>query len=822
MESNYSNGGFLEKLKIKKKPQPITDLTELYGQIAKESIYYSRLEDRKEYSNAIQGWKSLTTDTLFRLSEIERAFPNSEYYTKDELSLKNGIWELYHKAMINLDRVQELNTSSASGAIGNGTANVQLTADIEEQRKTNNNSPPKISNPSNFRIVNSLGSRSQSNSLTRTMQLLQGNQTVGAATDETGVMTQSRKFPGSLRSYEQQQNQSSSLRKNKKTNSVDSTSTEAIHHARAAFNIPIYHEIPRQKHNLTMHSDTTLSQNSFANFSDNYENTRNSYNDNIPQHRTAKLKEHRSTNNAPILENQISSLDLNSGSSPKKVRRRELQQHQQNNYQVPPTPMYSNNDSIGSKGSLSSKSSSYHNGQKSRPNRANRPHSKSQSEPLTYYDTNENASTLKPYYTTVPKNYKTSSNSLSSSSYASQARQLKKKYPKGYSLENSRSHSKESSNLRKVRSHTKSNSSLNSSGNSQSQNIPTPPDSDPSTPTAMIQNNEDSPIKRTTKKSASNPKDDWEDEVIASIPGIDKQAAKQIFSEIVVHGDEVFWDDVAGLKAAKNSLKEAVVYPFLRPDLFKGLREPVRGMLLFGPPGTGKTMLARAVATESKSTFFSISASSLTSKYLGESEKLVRALFAIAKKLSPSIVFVDEIDSIMGSREDSGENEASRRIKNEFLVQWSSLSNAAAGKSEDDERVLVLAATNLPWAIDDAARRRFVRRQYIPLPEGKTRKAQFQNLLKYQIHNLDEDDLHVLVKLTKGFSGSDITSLAKDAAMGPLRELGESLLDIPTSNIRPVELYDFKNSLEYIKPSVSQRGLRKYEKWAEEFGSSGV
>lgn len=117
-----------------------------------------------------------------------------------------------------------------------------------------------------------------------------------------------------------------------------------------------------------------------------------------------------------------------------------------------------------------------------------------------------------------------------------------------------------------------------------------------------------------------------------------------------MHGDEVHWDDIAGLESAKYSLKEAVVYPFLRPDLFRGLREPVRGMLLFGPPGTGKTMLARAVATESHSTFFSISASSLTSKYLGESEKLVRALFAIAKKLSPSIIFVDEIDSIMGSR----------------------------------------------------------------------------------------------------------------------------------------------------------------------------
>lgn len=312
-----------------------------------------------------------------------------------------------------------------------------------------------------------------------------------------------------------------------------------------------------------------------------------------------------------------------------------------------------------------------------------------------------------------------------------------------------------------------------------------------------------------------------EDEIIESLHGVDKAAAKQIFAEIVVHGDEVHWEDIAGLESAKSSLKEAVVYPFLRPDLFRGLREPVRGMLLFGPPGTGKTMLARAVATESHSTFFSISASSLTSKYLGESEKLVRALFAVAKKLSPSIVFVDEIDSIMGSRDNEGENESSRRIKNEFLIQWSSLSSAAAGNSneEDDERVLVLAATNLPWSIDEAARRRFVRRQYIPLPEPETRSAQLKKLLSYQKHTVTDEDFLELLTLTEGFSGSDLTSLAKDAAMGPLRELGEKLLSTPTDQIRPIALIDFKNSLNHIKPSVSQEGLEKYEDWAAKFGS---
>ena len=255
--------------------------------------------------------------------------------------------------------------------------------------------------------------------------------------------------------------------------------------------------------------------------------------------------------------------------------------------------------------------------------------------------------------------------------------------------------------------------------------------------------------------------DEWKrrtDDIMKNLPrGVDKQAAQQILNEIVIQGDEVHWADVAGLEIAKSALKETVVYPFLRPDLFMGLREPARGMLLFGPPGTGKTMLARAVATESKSTFFAISASSLTSKFLGESEKLVRALFQLAKLLAPSIIFVDEIDSLLSSRS-GGEHEATRRIKTEFLIQWSDLQKAAAGRDLSDKdkdkgdanRVLVLAATNLPWAIDEAARRRFVRRQYIPLPEDWVRKQQVKTLLSHQKHELSERDMDRLVRLTEG------------------------------------------------------------------------
>lgn len=170
-------------------------------------------------------------------------------------------------------------------------------------------------------------------------------------------------------------------------------------------------------------------------------------------------------------------------------------------------------------------------------------------------------------------------------------------------------------------------------------------------------------------------------------------------------------------------------------------------------------MLARAVATESKSTFFAISASSLASKWHGESEQLVRALFGLAKALAPSIIFVDEIDSILSARSSSNESETDRRTKTEFLIQWSDLQRAAAGRDTnkdknkeqgDPSRVLVLAATNMPWDIDEAARRRFVRRQYIPLPEDEVRELQLRNLLSHQKHDLTPADIEVLVKVTEG------------------------------------------------------------------------
>lgn len=244
---------------------------------------------------------------------------------------------------------------------------------------------------------------------------------------------------------------------------------------------------------------------------------------------------------------------------------------------------------------------------------------------------------------------------------------------------------------------------------------------------------------------------------------LDQGMVKVIVETIVDNGPGVKWDDIQGLNEVKRQLMENIIFPQLRPDLFNGLRSPAKGILLYGPPGNGKTLLAKAVATECRSTFFSISASTLVSKYLGESEKLMRTLFQLAAIQSPSIIFIDEVDSILTKRS-SEENEASRRLKTEFLIQLD-------GVGSSNTRILVVAATNRPFDLDEAALRRLTKRIYISLPDPEARQGLISKLMKLVDSDLSKRDYQAIVELTNGYSSADLNSLCKEAAMEPIREI---------------------------------------------------
>ncbi|OUC47167.1 ATPase, AAA family [Trichinella nativa] len=256
------------------------------------------------------------------------------------------------------------------------------------------------------------------------------------------------------------------------------------------------------------------------------------------------------------------------------------------------------------------------------------------------------------------------------------------------------------------------------------------------------------------------------------------------------------------------------------PMFFKGLRSPWRGVCMFGPPGTGKTMLAKAVATECNTTFFNVSASTLTSKYRGDSEKLVRLLFEMARFYAPSTIFIDEIDSICSRRGSESEHEASRRVKSELLIQMdgviSSNPNSAAG-------VLVLAATNFPWDLDEALRRRLEKRVFIPLPDATCELNMTNNMTLFYL--ADDLDLAEIAEKLEGYSGADLTNVCRDAAMMSMRQriAGLEMDEIARLHAEdldlPITRQDFVEALARSSKSVSQQDLDKYEKWMKEFGS---
>ncbi|KAK4350907.1 hypothetical protein RND71_030220 [Anisodus tanguticus] len=276
----------------------------------------------------------------------------------------------------------------------------------------------------------------------------------------------------------------------------------------------------------------------------------------------------------------------------------------------------------------------------------------------------------------------------------------------------------------------------------------------------------ESESKGEAEKSGPSTKKDGEISSASKAPEVipDNEFEKRIRPEVIPSNEiGVTFADIGALDETKESLQELVMLPLKRPDLFNGgLLKPCRGILLFGPPGTGKTMLAKAIANEAGASFINVSMSTITSKWFGEDEKNVRALFTLAAKESPTIIFVDEVDSMLGQRTRVGEHEAMRKIKNEFMTHWDGL------LTKPGECILVLAATNRPFDLDEAIIRRFECRIMVGLPAAENREKILRTLLaKEKVEDLDFKEL---AAMTEGYSGSDLKEKKRRAEEGQSAE----------------------------------------------------
>jgi len=284
---------------------------------------------------------------------------------------------------------------------------------------------------------------------------------------------------------------------------------------------------------------------------------------------------------------------------------------------------------------------------------------------------------------------------------------------------------------------------------------------------------------------------------------------------VLTEKPDINWDDIADLEKPKRAIEESIIFPVRRPDLFP-LGWP-RGILFFGPPGCGKTLLAAAIASEIKGVFFNADAASLMSKWLGESERNVSQLFTKAREVSensqPSIVFLDEIDSLMGVRGEEVGGEI--RVRNQFLKEMDGILD-----KNRNYHVYVIGATNKPWALDEPFIRRFQKRIYVPLPDVKARMDMFQ----IYAHNLklnNNVDFAELARQTEGYSGGDVRDLFQSTQLKIVRDFFQhGRPGDPSAVPDPITMEDFQVIIHGRRPSVSTHNLKRYFDWDESFRAS--
>ncbi|KAL3286363.1 hypothetical protein HHI36_000870 [Cryptolaemus montrouzieri] len=289
-----------------------------------------------------------------------------------------------------------------------------------------------------------------------------------------------------------------------------------------------------------------------------------------------------------------------------------------------------------------------------------------------------------------------------------------------------------------------------------------------------------------------------------------REMADQILKEFIPKTLGVTWGDCIGLDKPIELLKEATIYPLQYPELFEGIPSSWNGILLYGPPGTGKTLLAKALACESDSIFINVTSSAFVSKWRGDSEKMIKVTFDLAKYYAPCTIFIDEIDALLSETKETN-HEATCRFRSELLTQMDGLLSTTSS-------VFVLATTNSPWKLDKALLRRFEKRILICLPNEEAKVQLFKHYANWK--NDSRKDLINLTQLTENFSGSDIKNVCKEMKMRLVREqLKEMRSNKKIGQPRNPTLDDLISAVKCAKPSNTQEYCSKIISWHEQYGS---